>query len=222
MKVYLYKKDSGSGSRLAAALADHEAEWTVNWGAGRYCGPCEAVINRPEAVARACSKTVAFRAFRMYGVPTPRFTTDTAIAQGWVASGTTVLARADGLSNGAGIQRVRPGEVVPDADFYTAFIDGVQPWRVHAAFDRVLGIQRPDVNGVLRLVNPSGWRLSFRQAVEEAAVRAVRSLGLDFGAVDFGALPGSTEFVVFEVNTAPLLGEQTCARYADAIRQVTA
>lgn len=76
----------------------------------------------------------------------------------------------------------------------------------HARFSRV------------RLTNPS------YAGILDVAVRAVEALGLDMGAVDIGTQGwdqgrGPREVIVFEVNTAPALNEETAERYAEKVRE---
>ena len=58
------------------------------------------------------------------------------------------------------------------------------------------------------------------QEVKEEAVRAIKSLSLDFGAVDI-CYTSSGEACVFEVNTAPGIMNTSVERYAEAIRKYT-
>ena len=76
----------------------------------------------------------------------------------------------------------------------------------------------------------NGWRFkvpttSFeeRKPVRRAARRAVRSLGLDFGAVDV-LVDADGKVYVLEVNTAPgivgIIETSTFARYVEAITRL--
>lgn len=67
-----------------------------------------------------------------------------------------------------------------------------------------------------------GWRIAYLPgsvgpAHRDLAHRAVKALGLDFGAVDIGRKKGG-DLIVLEVNRAPGIEGGTVERYADAIR----
>jgi glutathione synthase/RimK-type ligase-like ATP-grasp enzyme len=72
-----------------------------------------------------------------------------------------------------------------------------------------------------------GWKLDYgtlcqekiRQAIRDAARRAVDALGLDFGAVDVARLIGG-ETVVLEVNRAPGMEGMTLCIYAAKLREL--
>lgn len=65
---------------------------------------------------------------------------------------------------------------------------------------------------------PSNWK-----EIEKVAVEAVRSVGLDIGAVDIrvqSAKHKPPRFIVCEVNSAPALGEQGLEVYREVIKNI--
>jgi len=67
----------------------------------------------------------------------------------------------------------------------------------------------------------AGWVIAYEgfrstAPMRELAAKAVKALGLDFGAVDMGKLTDGS-FIVLEVNRAPGVENNTSVAYADAI-----
>jgi hypothetical protein len=101
-------------------------------------------------------------------------------------------------------------------DFYTQKLPLIREMRIHVFKGKSIhaGIKVP------RIPNPhewirsyeSGWKIDYSLAVRirqdrrELAKSAVAALGLDFGAVDLGIVPGNNAYVL-EVNTAPGLDQ---------------
>jgi glutathione synthase/RimK-type ligase-like ATP-grasp enzyme len=56
--------------------------------------------------------------------------------------------------------------------------------------------------------------------LQEAAIRTVEILGLDFGAVDIIWNKKQDRYYVLEVNTAPGLEGETVVRYANAFKEL--
>jgi len=68
-----------------------------------------------------------------------------------------------------------------------------------------------------------GWKISYdnfesTEAQRKLAAKAVKTLGLDFGAVDIGEKADGT-LMVLEINRAPGLEGGTVAAYANAIQR---
>jgi len=204
------------------------------------------VLNHPEKVAHAISKRLTFALLKQQHVPHLESTEDRTVAAKWVQEGSGVLCRRDGLSGGKGITFVPKGsqDPLPVTDFYTKYFAKTHEFRAHVFRGRLIDLtQKRLQNGAAkddsatpeqRLVRSmeNGWVHSHqldvssaqRTQIEQAAVGAVASLGLDFGAVDILAKPdkrsaqGAFVLAVCEVNSAPGLGnEVTLKAYEDAI-----
>lgn len=122
--------------------------------------------------------------------------------------------------------------------YFMQYIQAIQEYRVHVFYDgvngrrfRVIRINRKvrtrpnEGNGLGNVVKShrNGWTFEFVEAndptlgeVRRAARRAVKALGLHFGAVDIGVTADGRPFV-YEVNTAPGLDDGGLARYVTFI-----
>lgn len=105
-------------------------------------------------------------------------------------------------------------------------IDCVQKKRMSKAKREAAGIEK--VDPIIRS-HGRGWvfcrkNIKHFQEIEDAAVKSVAALGLDFGAVDIMAkLDGDNlvSYQVCEVNTAPgLSGATTLAKYKEAFEEL--
>jgi glutathione synthase/RimK-type ligase-like ATP-grasp enzyme len=176
------------------------------------------VFNRPEAVALASNKITALQKFAEAGVSTPLFWTD----KQQVDRRSIVLARTNVRgSGGDGIVVVREGDALPDAPLYTAYIRKDTEYRLHVVLGKVIAIQqkrrdseaeqtadqrliRNHANGWVFAVNNVVFRdANQKQECEHESIRAIASLGLDFGAVDVVVARKTGKPHVLEVNTAP-------------------
>ena len=193
----------------------------VNWGCSRLpvdTGRAKRVFNQPQGVALATDKIACFRRLQEVGVPVPPFWT----AKGDVNRKGIVLARTTVRgSGGEGIVVVREGDNLPDAPLYTGYIRKDAEYRIHVVCGKVVAVQQkrrdseaeqtPDQrlirnhdNGWVFAVNNVVFRDDKqRQECEDASIRAVAGLGLDFGAVDLVVARKTGAPYVLEVNTAP-------------------
>jgi glutathione synthase/RimK-type ligase-like ATP-grasp enzyme len=189
------------------------------------------VYNRFDNVALASDKLATFRALENQdGIRIPAFTTDRAVATGWLRDGINVVARTvlRGHS-GAGIVLVdQKNAELPAAPLYVQYVKKQQEFRVHVAFGKVIDVQekrqRKDYEGDTNFQvrnHHTGWvycREDIKQPaeLEPMAVATVARLGLDFGAVDIIYNAKSNVCYVLECNTAPGLEGTTVERYAQA------
>ena len=204
------------------------ADILINWGNSKAFDipvPCDIVLNRPQFVCRATNKLEAF-AVMAGQVPTVDFAIERDKAQEWADNGGTVVVRKilNGHS-GAGIEIVEPGGDVPDAPLYTKYIFKVREYRVHVCKGVVIDVQQK-IRDPAR--EPDNWKVRShhngfifaRNNVgdndrrDEAAIGAIKTLGLDFGAVDIVEDKLGRSYVL-EVNTAPGLEGKTIQSYGD-------
>lgn len=204
-------------------------------------------LNRFGSVSIASSKLETLTALRRNGVGHPTFVASPDEANFKVlVEGKTMIARTlDRASQGRGIEVLTPERVRQDggilrAGLYTEAIDKGREYRVHVgAIDggyRVIDVQRkirrPDVADTDRpfIWNHDNGFIFVRDGVNintvpnsvlDVALRAVRALGLHFGAVDI-VVPrrGRADVMampayVLEVNTAPGMVGRTVQRYAE-------
>jgi hypothetical protein len=161
---------------------------------------------------------------------TPEYTTDFNTARHWLAAGFTVVERhvLNGHS-GEGIRLVEPeaGEEIQKAPLYVKYIPKKQEYRIHVCGGIAVDIQRKarrkDVaddainwkirnhgNGFVFARNEDG---QVPIDVLDQSVRAIKSLGLAFGAVDVIFNDKLQQAFVLEVNTAPGLQGETLNGY---------
>jgi hypothetical protein len=176
----------------------------------------------------------------------PKFYTDLAQANfASLVEGKTLVARQiDRGSSGAGIVVATPDDVrqqggLPRARLYTEAIDKGREYRVHVGMSntgdpRIIDITRkirkPDATGDRPFIwNHDNDFIFVREGVNEStiprdlfqvAVRALRAVGLQYGAVDIvcprrGRLaPTQVACYALEVNSAPGMEGTTVDRYA--------
>ncbi|MGM0410091.1 MAG: ATP-grasp domain-containing protein [Bacillota bacterium] len=116
------------------------------------------------------------------------------------------------------------------AKYFSKYYPKTKEYRVHVASGKVIILAEkitPDntseqawnlsKKGVCEEFNTLRWS-EYPKDICDIAVKAVKSLGLDFGAVDIMAEPNDDSLpyaVVLEVNTAPKLGSYGQERYAE-------
>ena len=211
----------------------------INWGAGTLpdqVAACEKVFNPPQAIRNASNKLKSFELFSQNDVSIPQFFTNKEDAIEYIQNnrGSTVVARTvlNGHS-GVGIVICDSPEQLVDAPLYTAYIKKQEEYRYHVFSGRVVDIQRKarkrevaddQVNWKVR--NLDGGFIFAREGVvaseeaSEQAIKAVASLGLDFGAVDLIYNAHENKYYVLEVNTAPGLAGTTLEGYAQRFKEV--
>lgn len=211
--------------------------WTriINWGNSRaLVGLADPVriSNSFAAVKVASNKLSTFQALEGNdGICIPKFTDDRSVAIEWLSAGNTVVCRTmlSGHS-GAGIHLVGPEETLVEAPLYVKYIKKSKEFRIHVAFGEVIDVQekrkRRDLpeefqtNFQVRN-HHTGWvycreDIQLPDGAKGMAREAVRTLGLDFGAVDIIYNAKRNESFLLEINTAPGLAGSTVDKYATA------
>jgi hypothetical protein len=219
----------------------HVPGTVFNWGSLRCPVPS---INPPEAIAKAVSKVECAKFLDEGDVPHIRISTDKQQADRWVRNGHKVLVRRDALSEGRGI-RIYEGQDLGPGEFFTRVFPKTHEFRIHVIGDRAVDFAQkkstdrlPHVGALWRLIRNyhNGWVFAHNDlvcnqedklAMEDLAKRAIKALGLTFGAVDLLATFNKetprrlSRAVICEVNTRPGL-ENTCTidAYARGIIQI--
>lgn len=245
MKLIPYKAGSASAKALATALdikrlrtegstINLRGQRVINWG----CSSIERqlvnaqIINNPQAIAKSVNKLTAFTFMGEGDVEVPEFSTDIADARNWISDGRKVVCRTKLSSyGGEGIVIAETLEQLVEAPLYVRYMPKDQEYRVHVMNGEVFFVQRkarkmdvPDDQVNWQVRNLAGGFIYANQDVETSdevranAIRAVASLGLDFGAVDILVTPKGRCFVL-EVNTACGLAGTTLDRYVEAFRR---
>jgi len=245
IKIFPYKMGSRSATAIAKALEVKKVypnrnykpktnHLILNWGCSTkpnwYANIYNNILNRCDYVQNAVDKIKALQTMSEAGVITVPFTTsyDEAILWG---DGKVVERNIISGTQGEGI-------VIPDtieevnigSPLYTEMITNAREYRVHVFNGEVIDLQQKKRRSGLE-ESPSGkiknsingWvycRDGITQppeCIRQQAILAVKSLGLDFGAVDILSKSGQT--YVLEVNTSPNLEGTTLTNYINAIKK---
>lgn len=208
----------------------------VGWGSGNsptWAGRASNTrwFNKSKDIIKAVNKLGSFELFARGNVPTVPYTTNAAEVVEWYRSGSKAVLRHELEGrDGDGVEILNTiydfwGKSAP---LYTKFIPNTTEYRVHVFNNTVIDIQQKRPRDNARTVNQEvrttsgGWGL-YRGNVhcpavcQNAAIAAVRALGLTFGAVDVLATTHSA--YVLEVNTAPELTEICTEKYGDTVLQ---
>ena len=226
--------DSATARRLSTAITAENAQcvrikhkdspvphgFIVNWGS-QSC-PKYANLNSKAPIG---NKLKELKKLSAAGVPVPKYMTEMPGQAGW-------LARKLHHVNGSDLA---PDASPLDADFWTKIVTCPREFRVHVFNGKsiLLGERAPMVakhHPWIRTTD-NGWDIvypsmepgkdpighSLRVTLRAVAIKAVKAVGYDFGAVDIG-LQETGDLVVFEVNSAPGLDPGAeLNRYRDAI-----
>lgn len=204
----------------------------INWGCAKS-KPNSACkfINVPEKVAVAVNKLDCFKALKAAGVAVPEFSTNVADAKVWLENEYKVLARYMLRSHsGQGIKVISEVEELPtDAPLYVRYYRKNHEFRVHVVNGEVIDyVQKKKRDGADEMEGfnqyirsyDNGWvfcrdEIEHIDAVKQEAIKAVKALGLDFGAVDVIYTKGN-KALVLEINTAPAMQGTTIEKYVEA------
>lgn len=239
---FLYHRRSRpTGEILARALGiDHGEEFrpitrllgpTIRWGS-RVSGnqdPFMRVLNPAAAIERASHKLESLELLKEAGIKVPDFDTDPE----------ALVERAGFPILGRRFQHARATDVVlclqrrdwvrRPRDYYVAYVPTNREYRLHVAGGEVIRVQGKylDVPSdyipwVRNFASGHRFRAPRRRLHNERlndAVRAVETLGLDFGAVDLIVADNGAHYVL-EVNTSPSCSPRTGAAYVSAFARM--
>lgn len=245
--LYSWNEYSKSAKALAEAMGikrirHHRSKFMpgpgktiINWGASEFPFAQRAgvkVRNDPFKVSTAINKLWAFEKMQAAGVSLPPWTTDRELAEGWLRTNKTVVCRTilNG-SEGRGIVIIQPGPLAqtPEAPLYVQYVPKKKEFRVHIVDGKVIDIQQKvrkrDAEGPVdfHVRNTANGFVFQRGGIlvpgeaQDQALRAVRALGLDFGAVDIIWNEAQDKCYVLEVNTAPGIEGSTIIKYKEAL-----
>lgn len=238
IRVYPYKQGSKSAAALAMSLKGKvlrlenstyrpkEGDVVINWGSSGIPSFSPArVLN--DDTRKAQNKLLAFHTLKGV-VPIPDF---------WetpedIPEGTQVCARTV-LTGHSGEGLIIASSDYPPAPLYTRYVKKKEEYRVHVFGERVVFIQRKarklavsdeDVDWQVRNLSggfvfveaPEG---SVPQSIIDDSLLSIKTLGLDFGAVDVVWNEAGQKHYVLEVNTAPGLEERTAEKYSLVIKE---
>lgn len=234
MRVYVHRRCQPTGRILEQTLSSLTSDWVLNW--GRQTGDFgERVINPPDGVLLASEKVTALQTMAAQGAAVPEVFTDVLEAH-TIVDDRPLVGRTTNHRAGSGFWLCNNREEVArsalrGATHWMPFIPHVEhEYRVHVFNGKVIKTsEKLGGTGFIR-THRHGWAfrnpiLSFdeRQPIRKAARKAVRSLTLDFGAVDL-LQDHEGGIWILEVNTAPSLTSSTSSTlraYLEAIQNFT-
>jgi hypothetical protein len=240
-KINAYKIGSASAKALADALGCYRIKPTftrklrhviINWGkqSNTNVGFIEGKdLNSPSAVAKASNKLLTFQALEDKNY-LPIWTTSIADAEELLVNYGKIYCRTNLTSHsGNGIVIAEFPDQLVNAPLYTVNAKHKDEYRIHVFKGRVIDVQKKKrkldhegitASGIRNLAN--GWiyarsDVSVPTKATAAAIDAVHTVGLDFGAVDIGYNQHLDKAILFEINTAPGLTGTTLEKYAEAL-----
>lgn len=240
---FLYHRRSRpTGEVLAGALGVAGGEeWpgvgqvhdvVIRWGSrviDTRGGSALRELNHRTAIERASHKLESLEVLREAGVPVPDFDTDPE----------ALVERAGYPILGRRFQHARATDVVlclqrrdfrrRPRDYYVAYVPTNREYRLHVAGGEVIRVQGKYLDlqadylpWVRNFATGHRFRAPRRRLHNERlndAVRAVKELGLDFGAVDLIVSDSGAHYIL-EVNTSPACSPRTGAAYVNAFARM--
>lgn len=198
------------------------------------------VLNPAQELIGNVDKLNSLRVFRAAGVNCPNFWTDKKMIPRFPVLGRNREHRGGKdvvLINGSAIPRFNDYSKIPDKCFYTEFICSTEEFRVHVFEKDVIRVTKKVFRGHDRFDSAIeerqvirndtyGWGHSavdtnefikkYPDAVNHS-IRAVASLGLNFGAIDLILRQSDNKPFVLEVNSCPRLNSVGMQVYVEAI-----
>jgi len=231
--IYPYKMTSESARDLAKrvkakrvwpdrAYQPKANDLIINWGNSNMpnWGKGVRMINNPHQVAKAINKLITFVILESCGVSVPRFTTSRLEAK--TKFNKIVIRHLLNSREGRGVEILNSNQVIPKAPLYVEFIKGKE-YRVHVFDGKVIDYAKKiGTKEISVLSHRQGTKFIQRDleritGVEKTALKAIKALGLDFGAIDIIRADEGGVFIL-EVNTAPGLSETGLKLYTEAIK----
>ena len=200
------------------------------------------IINPFESVANCVNKINCLTILRENNISCIDFTTNKEEAIELLKNGNIVYCRTlINSTKGNGIVIANTLEELVDSKLYTIYFKNTNEYRVHVFDGKVIDIQEKKrmseeklnsfgiskENRTKRIRNhDSGWcfcreNIVFPEIVGDTAIKAVKALGLTFGACDISFNSKKNNCAVLEINTAPGLEEglETHKNYCKAFSE---
>lgn len=203
-------------ARLPIEQLNLENAVVIRWG-NRIEGPTNdktIMYNKIKAIEKATNKKLSREIFLKKGVNTPKLFTPQSKDITY-----PIIARPLAHSKGKNFVTLNNLDEFTkhykEGWYYSEFIDKDREFRVHCAHGKILAImEKPRVEGQIawnRAINHQAFNRvkqeNYLQTVCYQALKAIKSLDLDFGGVDIvvKTVKGAPEAFVLEVNTSPTL-----------------
>ncbi len=218
--------------RLKRMVGGMNGRFIINWGNSVIHCIDGTFVNKPLNVAIAGNKHLTFVNLLANGVSIPEFTTDMAVANQWASEGHIVIGRKLlRASAGNGIVVFEPNTTIAyPCPLYVKYKKKKAEYRVHVINGEVVDVAQKkrtvgkEADTLIRS-HLRGWTFCKQNIVvpddvKVQAIKAVQSLGLDFGGVDVIWNEKEGRSYVLEVNCAPGLEGSTVKSYGNAIKQL--
>lgn len=193
------------------------------------------ISNHPSAVAIASNKLKTFQCLEREYLPIPDRCITKECAAEYIAEGKTIYCRTKLTGHsGEGLTIARTVEELVEAPLYTVGIPIRGEYRVHVFGDKVIDVTKKrrrtteqeagSVNELVRNL-AGGWvfchnNITCPDGLHDLTIKAIDTLGLDFGAVDIIEESHAGKLYVLEVNSAPGLSSPTTLNaYVNAIKE---
>lgn len=200
------------------------------------------IINPFESVANCVNKINCLTILRENNISCIDFTTNKEEAVELLKKGNIVYCRTlINSTKGNGIVIANTLEELVDSKLYTIYFKNTNEYRVHVFDGKIIDIQEKKrmseeklnsfgiskENRTKKIRNHgSGWcfcreNIVFPEIVGDTAIKAVKALGLTFGACDISFNSKKNNCAVLEINTAPGLEEglETHKNYCKAFSE---
>jgi glutathione synthase/RimK-type ligase-like ATP-grasp enzyme len=189
-------------------------------------------LNSANAIALAKNKLATYKRFNMFGVDTVEYTTDKAVVLDWLRQDSVVYGRrtVTGYGGDGIVIITAEDDSIPSCPVYTKAILKAHEYRVHVFGGRVIDFtkkkRRSEGSPSPYIKNfDNGWvfcrdDVTLPERVAAQCIKAVQSLGLDFGACDVLYKERDDKVAVLEVNTAPGIEGTTLDRYVNVINSL--
>ena len=227
MKTLTVIGKGGDAKRLAGFLKckmnDRKAQVGIRYGS-KHMGHFPVMINADKAVAKASNKYYTLELLAGLDIPVPKFSTNSTCLK------YPMLGRKFYHRKGRDIKVIRNSDELRNqqSDYYVEFIPVREEYRVHVVCGKIASIAikrggNPDTycrnleTGWTFTESTWRWERDCKQ-MPEIAMKAVKALGLAFGAVDIIISQNDGKPYILEVNTAPGLIDRRAEIYANLIR----
>lgn len=218
--------------------ANVSPEILIRWGSRVRVGSPPLVLNKSSAIKRARDKVCTLQLLAEQGIPhVPFFLTwEEALTAGGDGF---ILGRTRSGMQGSGIYVYDPSQILGGEyaaepyfqhEWYSLYQKPTREVRLHVVGNEVVRVQGKylDVPGDMRNAFVRNYANGYRFRApredvlfprKEAAIEAVKALGLDFGAVDMLLMGNHLDAPILEINTAPACSPLTVSAYARALER---
>lgn len=173
------------------------------------------MINPPAAVELSVNKINTYRVLKANLIPTVSFVLnekDVPQTWNWVVCRSTVTGR-----NCEGVLITRPYDLLKDCPLYTKYFTHTDEYRIVVYKNNVIArYRKANLNEgqyELELMTHGGF-----EEVDEPCIQAARAIGLDYCGVDVLCNERTGNYLVLELNSGPLLTDETEAALVKLIK----